>query len=486
MNTINLLLVEDNPGDSRLFRQMLLESVEPAIMITVATALNEALQVMENAAEPFDVVLLDLSLPDSLGLDTLQAVSRQDDHAAIVVLTGFDDERVGVEALKAGAQDYLIKGDTDAKVLNRAVRYAIERCKTETQLRESNAAYRSLIDDVFNTSMVAVLILDRNFRVVWLNEATEIYFGVERADLLGEDKRLLIDHKLKCIFADPDDYAARLLQAYESSSYTERFECHVLPSENRDERWLEHWSQPITAGFLAGGRIEQYTDITDRKTIEFENERLYQQSKELAAVQERQRLARDLHDSVSQTIFTTSAMAESALRQWDVNPEKARELMQDVHSLAVTALAEMRVLLLELRPSALTQTTLKQLFEQYLTPLLKRHSFVSTLQIENVPPLPPTVQIVLYRIAQEAINNIVKHAHPSHVRIAADVRDDAVILTVEDDGIGFDKAQTAGTSLGLNIMQERAKEIGAEVTIDSAVGRGTRIRAIWHGLSQEE
>lgn len=486
METIKLLLIEDNPGDARLFRQMLLDSLDHQFTITLANTLRDGLSYLNGGSEPLDVILLDLSLPDSAGLETLQRVREADENTAICVLTGFDDARVGVAALQVGAQDYLVKGDTDAKVLVRALRYAIERRRIETQLRDSNAAYRSLIDDVFDTSMVAVLILDRNFNVVWLNEATEIYFGVRRDDLIGKDKRVLIDQTLKCVFADPDDYAQRLLEAYELGSYTDRFECHVTPGDNRDERWLEHWSQPITAGFLAGGRIEQYTDITDRKLMEFENERLAAQSRELAGVQERQRLARELHDSVSQTIFTTSAMSEAALRQWESKPDKARTLMEEVHNLAVTALAEMRVLLLELRPSALTQTTLKQVFEQYLTPLLRRHAFTNKLDITDVPPLPANVQIAYYRIAQEAINNIVKHAHAEHVRIAVDMQGDQLVMTIEDDGVGFDANEAAGTSLGLGIMEERAREIGALTQIDSVIGRGTRIRVIWNWVEPEE
>jgi signal transduction histidine kinase len=220
--------------------------------------------------------------------------------------------------------------------------------------------------------------------------------------------------------------------------------------------------------------------------MEFENEQLNEKSRELAAVQERTRLARELHDSVSQTIFTTSAMSEAALRQWDTKPEKAHALMEEVHNLAVTALAEMRVLLLELRPSALTQTTLKQVFEQYLTPLLRRHAFTSKLDITDVPLLPPNVQIAFYRIAQEAINNIVKHAHAEHVRIAVDMDGgDKLVMSIEDDGVGFDANEAAGTSLGLGIMEERAREIGALTQIDSLIGRGTRIRVIWNWVDSE-
>jgi len=87
--------------------------------------------------------------------------------------------------------------------------------------------------------------------------------------MLGQDNRELVTGTIKCIFADPEDYATRLLRAYSAGDFTDRFECHIRLDGRRQERWLEHWSQPIRQGLYAGGRIEQYTDITDRKKAEF-------------------------------------------------------------------------------------------------------------------------------------------------------------------------------------------------------------------------
>lgn len=630
-NEFNILLIEDSAGDARLIREMILDVTYEHIDLNHVTTLKDGIAALE--ISDYDAVLLDLSLPDSHGIDTLLKMRSHAPNTAIVVLTGLDDQTVGIESVQMGAQDYLPKGDVDSKWLVRSLRYAIERHRTEMALRKSEQEYRSLIDDVFDTSMVAVLILDQSFRVVWCNEATEIYFGVKRENILGRDKRKLIDEDLKCVFADPDDYASRLLHAYDEGAFTDRFECHVVVDEGREERWLEHWSQPIREGMYSGGRIEQYTDITERKMLEvaeleqrqfaealrdiatiltssldlhsvlgrvfnnlyrvlphdsasitivdddhtwvatprtdnrndldividnpththygsylthmyrtreplivhdmsvtdssvegsyvgapiqlqseiigfvsvfsqqveffteddadhlvafaelsaiaIQNARLYTKSQDLAMIEERQRLARELHDSVSQTLFTCQAIAESALRRWDKDPSQARELLDEVYQLTATALAEMRILLLELRPKALTQIGLKQLFEQYLQPIQTRRQFEFKLAIEDIGPLPPDVQIAFYRISQEALNNIDKHANASLVEIRAGETEDRVELHITDDGAGFSVGEVNPTSLGLNIMRERADQIQADLSIDSMIGKGTQIRVSW-------
>jgi len=139
------------------------------------------------------------------------------------------------------------------------------RKRTEEALRESEEKYRSLVNDVLESSAVGIFILDRNFKVLWVNHALERYFGVRREDIIGSDKRQLIHERVKYIFEDPEGFARTVLATYDDNTYVENFECHVLPDGKREERWLEHWSQPIKTGLYAGGRIEHYTDITKRK-----------------------------------------------------------------------------------------------------------------------------------------------------------------------------------------------------------------------------
>ncbi len=136
------------------------------------------------------------------------------------------------------------------------------REKEISQINE--AKYKSLIDDVMDSSNVGLFILDKDFKIVWVNKALERLFGLKREEIIGKDKKRLVIEKTANFFEDPEDFKKRILATYEDNTYVENFICHMLPGENREERWLEHWSCPIKSGLYAGGRVEHYVDITDK------------------------------------------------------------------------------------------------------------------------------------------------------------------------------------------------------------------------------
>ncbi|MBW2740590.1 MAG: response regulator [Deltaproteobacteria bacterium] len=153
--------------------------------------------------------------------------------------------------------------------LNERLKQEIEEQKrTEEALKESELRYRSLTNDVLDTSSVGIFILDSDFHVVWVNQALERYFGLRREEIIGKDKRQLIRERIKDIFEDPVSFAEKVFATYDDNTYIEHFECHIVPGSEREERWLEHWSQPILSGLYAGGRVEHYSDITERRSVE--------------------------------------------------------------------------------------------------------------------------------------------------------------------------------------------------------------------------
>jgi signal transduction histidine kinase len=219
--------------------------------------------------------------------------------------------------------------------------------------------------------------------------------------------------------------------------------------------------------------------LADQLAVAIENARLYEQAQELATLKERTRLARDLHDAVSQTLFSASLIAEVLPRLWERNPEEGRKRLEEIRQLTRGALAEMRTLLLELRPAALTDAELSDLLRQLAESITGRARIPVDLEVRGPGPQPPEVKVALYRIAQEALNNVAKHSGATRAKVSLSGDGNRIELIISDNGKGFDVNSTSPSSLGLGIMQERARGIDAQVTIVSHVGQGTTVTVNW-------
>ncbi len=220
--------------------------------------------------------------------------------------------------------------------------------------------------------------------------------------------------------------------------------------------------------------------LADQLAVAIENAHLYEQARDLATVQERQRLARDLHDAVSQTLFSASLIAEVLPRLWERNPDEARKRLEELRQLTRGALAEMRTLLLELRPATLVDASLGELLRQLAESITGRARIPVNLKVEGECPPSAELKIAFYRIAQEALNNVAKHSQATQASVNLQCQSDKIELLIEDNGKGFEINHRSPNSLGLEIMQERAKSINAAVNIKSQPDRGTIISVLWH------
>jgi signal transduction histidine kinase len=153
--------------------------------------------------------------------------------------------------------------------------------------------------------------------------------------------------------------------------------------------------------------------------------------------------------------------------------------LEELHQLTRGALAEMRTLLVELRPAALTEKPLGELLRHLTEAAAGQMRIAVVLNTEGECDLPPNVQIALYRIAQESLNNIAKHAGATQVKVALRCREGYAALTLRDDGRGFDVEAAGGRGLGIGIIQERARKIGAALEIASRPGQGTEVAVTW-------
>jgi len=225
--------------------------------------------------------------------------------------------------------------------------------------------------------------------------------------------------------------------------------------------------------------VELATVFGDQVALAIENARLRDQVREAAAVAERERLARDLHDAVTQTLFSASLIAEALPRVWERDPDRARDGLKELRSLTRGALAEMRTLLLELRPAGLTEKPLGELLGHLTEAMTGRSRVPVRLTVEGDSLLPEELQVGLYRIAQEALNNVAKHAGASEASVSLHCEPGRVTLRIRDDGRGLDSDDTLPDQLGMGIMRERAESIGARLEIASQLGHGTEVAVDW-------
>lgn len=248
-------------------------------------------------------------------------------------------------------------------------------------------------------------------------------------------------------------------------------------------------------GFFILGKREQgeptpdvlslLTSIGKQIGVAMENAHLYEQAEQIATTAERSRLARELHDAVTQTLFSANLIADVLPRIWKRNPEEGMQNLEELRQLTRGALAEMRTLLLEMRPESLERADLKGLLTQLAEAFIGRVRVPVSLAIQGDCMTAQEVKLVFYRVAQEALNNIARHSGARHVELRLDCQPGSLTMCIQDDGLGFDLGAIPPNHLGIAIMRERANSIGATLQIDSQLGQGTRIELGWEPAGNE-
>lgn len=226
--------------------------------------------------------------------------------------------------------------------------------------------------------------------------------------------------------------------------------------------------------------------VANQAAIALVNAELFEHAQALAAMQERQRLAQNLHDAVNQSLFSAGLIADVLPRLWDRDQDLARKSLIDLRRLTRAAQAEMRALLAELRPSAITDTDLGDLLHLLGNALSGRINIPVTVTVAKEIILPAEVQVAFYRVCQEALNNVAKHAEASQVDIDLKYEGTTVELRIRDDGKGFDPERTLSGHYGLGMMRERAEAVGALLTVTSRPSHGAELVMRWRKDVQKE
>ena len=400
---------------------------------------------------------------------------------------------------------------------NKQLRYLVamldeitEQKKAQERLSQSEARFRAMFD---NTSVgIALTTFDR--KILQVNEAAARITGYSPEELLtmnpfdlalpeyrglAEDTlQEMIDGKRDTMFVE------RRYRRKNGDIFWGRVTYSLVRGPDRQPQYLIGLIEDINEEKLAAEkmaaqeaeyrrtleqRVEERTHELSEANLRLVNEIEHRQNAEEAlaakAVEdaitaERTRLARDLHDAVTQTLFSASLIAEVLPDLWEMDEAEARKSNEELRQLTRGALAEMRTLLLELRPAALTQARFPDLIKQLSEAVIGRARLPVRIEKTGEYEMPPEVKVAYYRIAQESLNNIVKYARATQVEIRLTLECCNVHMEIKDDGIGFDPSSIRPTSLGMHIMRERADAIRAHLKISSTPGEGTLVCLDWN------
>jgi PAS domain S-box-containing protein len=352
----------------------------------------------------------------------------------------------------------------------------IERRRvTQETLRESEVKYSHIIDNANSVIME----MDTSGNITFMNRFALNFFGFQQGEIIGHNLVGTIVAPGSAAIAEQDAMIKDIISSPQSYLHSEK----ENQRKNGEKVWMVWTYKPILdednnlKEILCTG-----IDRTQQKQAE---EAATQEIKEKTAMEERTRLARDLHDAVSQTLFSTSLIAEVLPRVWERNKDEGLKKLEEVRQLTRGALAEMRTLLFELRPAALADADLNELLRQLAESVIGRARVPVTLEVDGSCEIPTDVKIALYRIAQEALNNIAKHSGANRAQVSLHCQPAHVTLQIIDNGHGFDTSQVATGSFGLNNMKERAGQMGAILNIESKTGQGTDITVDWRDHAGE-
>ena len=369
---------------------------------------------------------------------------------------------------------------TERKQAEEGLRKAREELESRveqrtSELRKSELKYRHLVQSA-NT-----IILEMNTEgdITFLNSFGEKFFGYKESELLGKSVLGTIvpmkdsaDNDLRAmirgIITKPEDY---------------RHNENENIKRNGERVWIVWTNQPLLDD---EGHLREILCVGIDRTEHRRNEEIATQlAREQATIEERGRLARDLHDAVSQTLFSASLISEVLPKLWERDENEGKKRLEEVRQLTRGALAEMRTLLLELRPDSLVEAEMGYLLTQLGESITGRSRVPVTVTVKGTCDVPIEVKVAFYRIAQEALNNVAKHTGATEAKVYLSCRTGHVTMQVKDNGKGFVPRAVQPNSLGLNIMRERAREIGAVLTIRSQPGKGATIKVIWNDTSGE-
>jgi len=475
---LRLLLLEDSRADAELSLAAL-AAARIECEADVATGQQDFERLY--AAGRYDIVLADYNLPGYTGLDALARVRGEDPLQPFIVVSGALGEERAVEALRAGATDFVLKDNLVrlAPAMVRALEEWRERRKhlaTQEALELSERRYRAVVEDQADP----IIRMLPDLTVTFVNGAYLRYFGRTEAQMLG---RSVLEHALP----EERDNARRFLSGIGLGALTSERDARVRDAGGA-ERWM-HWAARgicEQGGALAEIQVVGH-DVTELRramdALGAARGRLQRLSRRLLEVQEdeRRHMARELHDDIGQGLTAIKLNLESLARGRDGALSEAR--VGEALEATRHTIERVRQLSVNLRPVQLDDLGLVAALRSLVDRQAKLGRLEPHFEIQEVPAkLSADIEIACFRVAQEAINNILRHARAANMWLRLFVAGERLALSVRDDGAGFDvgaaqRRAAVGESLGVISMEERVALAGGTFQIHSAPGQGTVVVA---------
>ncbi len=464
---LHILIIEDSPSDFYLFNEFLRLTQLQVQTLHHANSLAEAIPIVDEY-QP-DLIFLDLTLPDSEGIETFKQLHQRASHIGIIVLSGLDDKQVALQTIAEGAQDYLMKGEYDEILLAKAIQYSIERKKILQAVVENYERFNTLIKATNDTIWEWNL---NNQQITW-NEGITTTFGYPASkvkpaaswhhkNIHPDDRERVLDRIARCLSEGLDQWEDEYRYLTADGQYKFVYDRGYILS--RDQK-------PY-------GMIGAMLDITERKRKQeeqIETQKLITRITIQTQEQERREIGLELHDNINQILATAKLCVDMAINEDDIS----KELLYKSYDSISKAINEIRSLSKNLVPPSLGDIGLKEA----LLEMIENMTVSPGLKIKikandpHVESLSNNKKLIIYRIVQEQVNNIVKHARASLAEIELKTDQHATYLVIKDNGIGFEPRKK-GKGIGLHNILSRVEMQNGNMEIISSPGAGCTLKIV--------
>lgn len=450
---INLLLVDDNPADLFLIKDYLSDSDILDLKILEATSVSEAKQILSN--QIVDLILLDMFLPDSSGIDTFYEIHNESPKTSIIVLSGLSDKNIALSTVQAGAQDFLLKGDFDGRLLEKSIVYSVERKKNLQLLADSENKYRALFEV---TPLPLFIVSNKSNKIIKVNaEARHVFGYVENEFVLKNLTDLFtktqdIDSLIELTNIEDQQFRGIAIKKDESEIIVDVTLKRIVLLDDTFT-------------------LVQLKDVTEQ--VHFERNRL----DVINSIQdnERSNFAMELHDGLAQELVLLNIYIDQIKEKCSDIPEidRAKNIITD-------AMRQTRRLTYNVSPPLLNEGFFKGLsvlFERFNDVNDILVSFKIDKEISNCEELiNDEVSYNSFRIIQEFLNNSIKHAEADEISCFIASDDDFCNITIKDNGKGFDQTNSKSVGMGIQNMKKRAKLFQIGINIESEESKGTSLK----------